>query len=51
MNLTSYFAREVRALGEFNLPCSFPSFLVRNAGYDYRICAKIKKASFPLRSK
>jgi hypothetical protein len=40
MNLTSYlllithyFAREVRALGEFNLPSSIPSLLVRNAGY------------------
>ncbi|MCM0594247.1 MAG: hypothetical protein ACSI46_04855 [Gloeotrichia echinulata DVL01] len=44
MNLTSYlllithyFAREVRALGEFNLPSSIPSLLVRNAGLDYHL--------------
>jgi hypothetical protein len=34
--ITHYFAREVRALGEFNLPSSIPSLLVRNAGNTVR---------------
>ncbi|MHC5910609.1 MAG: hypothetical protein ACYTXE_06310 [Nostoc sp.] len=37
--ITYYFDREVRALGEFNLPSSIPSFKSEKCGFSFKAIA------------